>query len=152
MTKDLSRVNFLNVSCVIILTELPLSIRNSTGRALFNVNVVFADWLLILKQYSSWEELSFYNKLRGNFWGFDLQTTAKCPFLHFRHVFPFAILHLFVKMGWIPTAKTALSARKIVFILCYFQPCDTSLHFVPMHNNRLLFGKFHSLGLFNNFF
>ena len=85
MTQDLLRVSdiklskFSNVSRLIILTELPLSIRNSTWRALFNVNVVFANGLLIVKQYSSAEELSFRNKLTGKFWGFDLQAAAKCP-------------------------------------------------------------------------
>ena len=44
----------------------PLSVRNFTRRALLNVNVVFANGLLIVKQYSSSEKLSFCNKLRGN--------------------------------------------------------------------------------------
>ena len=75
MTKDLSRdiklsidiklSKFLNVSWLIILTELPQSIKNSTGRALLNVNIVFSKGLLIVKQYSSLEELPFYNKLTG---------------------------------------------------------------------------------------
>ena len=68
---------------------------NSTGRASFNVNVVFANGILIVKQYPSSEGFSFRNKLTVKFWGFDLQTAAKCStFAHFQQVFPFAILHL----------------------------------------------------------
>ena len=74
-------LNFL-IFQLIILTELPLSSRNSTGRALFNVNVVFVNGLLIVKLYSSSEELSFRDKLTGKYWGFDLQTVARCPTSH----------------------------------------------------------------------
>ena len=115
LTQGLSRVsdikicNFSNVSRLIILTELPLSIRNSTGRALFNVNVVFANGLLIVKQYSSSEGFSFRNELTGKFWGFDLQTAAKCPtFPHFWQAFPFAILHLLARWVELPQRKQHL--------------------------------------------
>ena len=141
--KGLSRVsdikfsNFLNVSWLIILTELPLSIRNSTGRALFNVNVVFANGLLIVKRYSLSEEFSFCYKLTGNFWGFDLQTAAKCPsFPHFWQGFPFAILHLTARWLELPQRKQHLLEEL----------------YIRLHNNRLLFDKFRSLGFFDNFF
>ena len=119
MTKDLSRVsdiilsNFLNVSWLIVSPKLPLSLSSSTGRALFDVNVVFANGLLIVKQYSSSEELSFCNKLTGNFWGFDLQTAAKCPsFPHFWQVFTFATLHLFARWIELPQRKQHLLEGK----------------------------------------
>ena len=126
------------------------TVRNSTGRGLFNVNVVFANGLLIVKQHSSSEELSFCNKLTGNFWGFDLQTTAKCPFPYFRQVFPFAMLYLLAK--WVELPQWIQHLLEGKSYLCYFQPCHTSLHFIRLHNNELLFGKFHGLGLFDNYF
>ena len=90
-----------------------MSIRNSTGRASFNVNVVFANGLLIVKQYSSLEGFSFRNKLTVKFWGFDLQTAAKCPtFAHFQPVFSFAILHLLASWVELPQRRQHLLEAK----------------------------------------
>ena len=120
MTQDISRVsdiklsNFSNVFRLIILTELPLSITNFIGRVLLNVNVVFANGLLIEKQYSSSEGFSFRSKLAGKFWGFDLQTAANCPtFSHFRQVFPFVILHLLARWVELPQQKHHLLEGKL---------------------------------------
>ena len=90
-----------------------MSIRNSTERALFNVNIVLANGLLIVKQYFSSDELSFCNKLKGNFWGFDLQTAQNVLLSHIFDKFSFLLfifcsnIALICKMGWIPAAKTS---------------------------------------------
>ena len=145
MKEDFSRVtdiklsNFLNASWLIILTELPLSIRNSIRRALFSLNFVFTNGLLIVKQCSSSEKFSFYNYFTVKLWGFNLQRAAKYPSLpYFQQAFPFATMHLFAKWVELP------QRREIILILCYFQPYHTSLHFFRLHNNRLLFDEFYS--------
>ena len=119
MKKDLSRVSdiklssFLNVSWLIILTKLRQSIRRFSGKALSNQNVVFADWLLIVKWCSSLEELSLCNKLALNFWGFDWQTAENVLLYYiFDKFFPFAILHLFAKWVELPQRKLQLLERK----------------------------------------
>ena len=119
MKKDLSRVSdiklssFLNVSWLIILTKLRQSIRRFSGKALSNQNVVFADWLLIVKWCSSSEELSLCNKLALNFWGFDWQTAENVLLYYiFDKFFPFAILHLLAKWVELPQRKLQLLERK----------------------------------------
>ena len=77
--------------------------RTTTARKDLNVNVVFANGLLIVKQYSSSEELSFCNKLTVKLGDFDLQAAAKCPSLPlFRQASNFVTEHLFAKCVELP--------------------------------------------------
>ena len=125
------------VNCISI--TIPLLIRNSIGRTWLNIKFVCGNWLLIVKKYTL-RELSFCNKLTGNFCGLDFQIAAKCPLPHFWQVFPFVTVHLFaiLQMGWTLTGKTAFIWRKLILILCYFQPCHTSVHFIQLHNDWFL--------------
>ena len=67
---------------------------------MFNINVFFSNGLLIVKECPLSEEISFYNKLIGKIYGFDLQAAVKNPSLpSFRQASPFATVHLFAK--WI---------------------------------------------------
>ena len=65
---------------------------------MFNINVFFANGLLIVKENALSEEISFYSKLTGKIYGFDLQAAVKNPSLpRFRQASPFATVHLFAK-------------------------------------------------------